>query len=87
MFYQSLYKLDNPSLQDISSFLSSVRCPTLSQEEQQEIGADITLEEVKKAIHDLQGGKSPGEDSLPPNFTKPFLISLPQGYLEFLRMQ
>lgn len=59
-FYQSLYKSDNPNTKDISSFLSNVNCPTLSREEQGQIGADITLEEVKKAMQDLQGGKSPG---------------------------
>uniref|UniRef100_A0A3Q3WJC5 Reverse transcriptase domain-containing protein n=1 Tax=Mola mola TaxID=94237 RepID=A0A3Q3WJC5_MOLML len=61
----------NPSIQDISSFLSSVKCPTLSREEQGEIGADITLE-VKKAIQDVQGGKSPGGGCLPAEFYKTF---------------
>ncbi len=71
-FYQSLYKSDNPNTKDISSFSSTVNCPTLSQEEQCQIGVHITLEEVKKAIQDLQGGKSPGEDGLPAEFYKVF---------------
>ena len=76
-FYQSLYKSDNPNTQDIGSFLSTVNCPTLSQEEEDRIGADITLEEVKRAIQDLQGGKSP--------VSKFFQIFLPQNSIEFTR--
>ena len=68
-FYQSLYKSDNPNTQDISY-------TTLSQEEQDQIGADITLEEVKKVIQDLQGGKSPGDDGLPAEFSKVFSDTL-----------
>ena len=33
---------------------------------------DITLEEVKKAIKDLQNGKSPGGDGIPADFYKVF---------------
>lgn len=71
-FYQNLYKSDKPAPQDINTFLSTVKCPTLSQDEQEQIGADVTLEEIKGAIQQLQSGKSPGEDGLPAEFYKAF---------------
>lgn len=51
--------------------LAIVRCPTLSVEKQSETGADIAMNKVKKAVGDLQNGKSPGEDDLLVEFDNP----------------
>lgn len=46
-----------------------MRCPALSVEEQDGLGADILLAEVKKAIQNLQNGKSLGEDGFSAEFS------------------
>lgn len=61
-------KTQKPKKRAVSFFLFCVSLPTLSDKVQSVTGTDITLEEVKSAIRDLQSGKSPEEDDLPVEF-------------------
>uniref|UniRef100_A0A3P8RWR8 Reverse transcriptase domain-containing protein n=1 Tax=Amphiprion percula TaxID=161767 RepID=A0A3P8RWR8_AMPPE len=73
LFYKKLYTSQcNTDQDDIDHFLSRVHLPSLSIEEQRDIGGDITLEEVKQAIKKLSAGKSPGDDGFPTDFYKAF---------------
>uniref|UniRef100_A0A3P8RLF1 Reverse transcriptase domain-containing protein n=1 Tax=Amphiprion percula TaxID=161767 RepID=A0A3P8RLF1_AMPPE len=73
LFYKKLYTSQcNIDQDDIDHFLSRVHLPSLSIEEQRDIGGDITLEEVKQAIKKLSAGKSPGDDGFPTDFYKAF---------------
>lgn len=62
-FYQTLYSqqhIDNSS--HIDTFLAALDLPTISAEENQQLAAAITTDEINAAISRLKANKSPGPD-------------------------
>ncbi|XP_075700942.1 uncharacterized protein LOC142665212 [Rhinoderma darwinii] len=65
-YYRDLYSSwANYTSPDLHSFLNNIVFPTLSDSDRTLMDADITLEEVSRAIHDLAKGKSPGPNGNP----------------------
>lgn len=66
-FYSDLYKsevaLDHTKLE---AFLSQVNLPCLTEDVAQQLAAPITLNELKEAVAEMQRGKAPGWDGIPP---------------------
>ena len=51
--------------------IDSVDIPKLSDEDQELLEKDLTLEELKEAVSSFSDNKTPGEDGFTKNFTKP----------------
>lgn len=49
----------------MQKYLDDCNLPVLSQEDQDFLGAEITLDEINETIQKLKGGKTPGPDGLP----------------------
>lgn len=65
-YYKKLYT--QPQLEDeqqIGQFLESLNLPSLSDDQNKELMAEITQEELNHAISKLKANKSPGPDGFP----------------------
>lgn len=63
IFYKSLYsKVPGGSANDIDRLLNSLDLPSMTEEQNERMTADISQEELKKAIGRLKSNKSPGSD-------------------------
>lgn len=72
-YYADLYssKVDY-SEEELGSFLDQITFPTLSAMARDSLDGFITVEKVQQALGDLQAGKTPGTDGLPPEFYKQY---------------
>ncbi|CAI5697422.1 unnamed protein product [Oreochromis niloticus] len=76
-FYQELYTSNGlVEEQRLSDFFSSIKIPSLSEDQRTVLEGKITLIEVKQAIGSLSLGKSPGNDGFPSDFYKVFVGEL-----------
>lgn len=72
-FYESLYSSKtNQDLVPIETFLDKCNLLTLTQNDRDFLGADITLEEINNTIKSLKTGKTPGPDGIPGEIYKNF---------------
>lgn len=60
----------------MTDFFSSIKIPTLTEEQKNLLEGEITLAEVKQAITSLRLGKAPGNDGFPSDFYKKFVEDL-----------
>ena len=76
LFYKELYssKVEQhiARKEEITDYLADMTHLTLNEEEQQELGEDITEEEIWEAINQSQDNKSPGNDGFTIEFYKFF---------------
>lgn len=73
IFYRTLYsEVPGGTVTQIDSFLNSLDLPTLDEEQNQTMTADITEEELKAAISRLKLSKSPGSDGYTSEWYKEF---------------
>lgn len=71
-FYAKLYTQESTNLaptQDILDNIDHLVHPRLSDQARALLDAEPTVEELKKALKQLNSNKSPGTDGLPRNFT------------------
>lgn len=83
-FYRDLFRSecsDNPDV--YSSFLAGL--PQVSSEDNDELTAELTLEELYAAMMSLQSGKAPGMDGLPVDFYKSFWSIIGPDLLEVMK--
>ena len=88
-FYQSLNtsKFGDKSTQvsnydnKFEDFIEGLDIPQLSEEEQEPLETELTLEELKTALASFANNKSPGEDGFTKEFYDFFLISSGKIYL------
>lgn len=63
MFYKNLYsKVPGGDVTQIDSYLNSLKLPTLYEDQNRRMTADITNDELRTAISRLKLSKSPGSD-------------------------
>ncbi len=73
-FYENLYKSQSSAAEeDVLQFLRSLPLPKIDCNAQNELNAEITLQEVAMAIKEFPSGKSPGPDGLGIDFYKAFI--------------
>lgn len=73
LFYKTLYsKVPGGSITQIDTYLNSLDLPTLNEEQNRMLTADITEEELKNAISRLKTNKSPGSDGYTAEWYKEF---------------
>ena len=73
-FYENLYKSQSSATEDdIIQFLRSLPLPKIDCDAQNELNAEITLQEVVTAINEFPSGKLPGPDGLGIDFYKAFI--------------
>lgn len=73
LFYKTLYsKVSGGSVTQIDTYLNSLELPTLNEEENRMMTADITEEELNIAISRLKSSKSPGSDGYTAEWYKEF---------------
>lgn len=68
-FYAELYKSEvvyNKSA--CNAFLNKLELPCLSEEEAKKLADLISLEELEQSVREMQTGKSPAIDRIPPEF-------------------
>ena len=82
-FYCRLYTSEQPcnTFELMEDFFSQLSLPTISTEQQTNLNAPISREEVLNAIKTLQNGKSPGPDGFGSEFYKEFCDLLVAHYL------
>lgn len=73
-YYCKLYTSEQPcdALNQMENFFSHLNLPTLSTEQQANLNAPISREEVLSAIKTLKNGKAPGPDGFGSEFYKEF---------------
>lgn len=73
VFYKTLYsEVPGSSATQMDNFLKSLDLPTLDENQNETLTADITEEELKSAINRLKLGKSPGSDGYTSEWYKEF---------------
>ena len=80
-FYRNLFRSEwthNPDVH--SSFLSGL--PQVSEADNSELAAEVTLQELHTATMSLQSGRAPGMDGLPADFYKSFWSIIGPDLLE-----
>ena len=73
-FYNALYQKDDAQLP--SDFFDDVNLPQVSEEDNQMLVADITLDELKTALSKMPADKVPGPEGIPPEFYRFFFDEL-----------
>ena len=83
-FYEKLYtsEIEDEDAQD--EFLSQVTVK-LTQNEKDKLDEDLSLDELKRSMMDLQKNKSPGSDGLTKEFYDFFWESLCQLYFDCIK--
>ena len=83
-FYKSLYssKTKVKNKQNLITYLSNTKLPTLTCEEKTMCESNLSLEEIEKALMSLPNNKSPGADGLTTNFFKFFWVDIGSILLE-----
>jgi len=72
-YYKNLYKEPNTtSSQEIHLFLESLDLPSIGEVQNKALMAEITKEEISKAISGLKVNKAPGTDGFPTEWYKAF---------------
>ena len=74
-FYEDLYTAFPVDQTEIEFFLDSMD-GSLSLEEQLLLEEPVTLSEIKKALFDMEAGKTPGLDGLPAEFYRTFFSEI-----------
>jgi len=70
-YYKKLFtKISQNNEEEIQSFLDSLDLPTMTEEQNQKLGAVITDSEIQSAIKRLKNNKSPGSDGFPSEWYK-----------------
>ena len=69
-YYSCLFSREEVDDSAINDFLTDI--PTISTEDSQTLGKDITQEEISISLKLFQNGKSPGSDGLPKEFYATF---------------
>lgn len=65
-YYETVYSpVCNRTEKDCEEFLHDFALPTLTQEQTDQLEADLSEEELRKALNSLQSGKAPGPNGLP----------------------
>ncbi len=66
-YYRVLYRESNTnSPKEINTFLDSLDLPSIGEIQNEALTAEITKEEIGKAISRLKANKAPGMDGIPP---------------------
>uniref|UniRef100_A0A8C7WVF4 Reverse transcriptase domain-containing protein n=2 Tax=Oryzias sinensis TaxID=183150 RepID=A0A8C7WVF4_9TELE len=72
-FYKNLYsKVTGWTEDEIDHFLNSINLPTLNEEQNERMTAEVTEMELRKAISHLKTNKSPGSDGFTAEWYKEF---------------
>lgn len=72
-YYRELYREPNTaSPQEINTFLDSLDLPCIGEIQNEALTAEITKEEIGKAISRLKANKAPGMDGFPAEWYKAF---------------
>ncbi len=77
LYYKDLYT--QPAMAEttiIETFLSSLDLPSIGEQQNKEIMAEITAEELHKAISRLKANKAPGSDGYPSEWYKTFKLQI-----------
>uniref|UniRef100_R4GAZ5 Reverse transcriptase domain-containing protein n=1 Tax=Anolis carolinensis TaxID=28377 RepID=R4GAZ5_ANOCA len=69
-FYSNLYKKDNIDLDLIGEYLSKLKLQKITEEQRLTLNKEITENEIKMAIKNLDANKSPGPDGFTAGFYK-----------------
>ena len=83
-FYTNLYTPSKVNTKTQERILGNIKCK-VTQEQRQTLDAPITLEEIKKAVFQMQTGKSPGLDGIPIEFYQEFWEIIKNLYFDFIR--
>lgn len=76
-YYKELYEqTDSAEIQSMQNFLDSLDLPWIGESQNEAITAEITPEELKKAIGRLKTHKAPGSDGFPAEWYKLFVEEL-----------
>lgn len=68
-YYKKLYKSElQADIEEISSFLTSLTLPSLSEEQRELLDMPVTVEELKETIKNLRSGRAPGLDGFTAEF-------------------
>ena len=78
-FYKKLYTSGGKVC---TEFMKDLDIPKLSEELKAKLDAPITMDDISKALFDLNNNRSPGEDGLPCEFYKTFRKKLSHLYYE-----
>ena len=72
-FYKELYseQVDNRQ-EELLNYLKDENIPKIENNIKEELDEPITVHELSKALKELKHNKTPGNDSLPPEFYKMF---------------
>ena len=72
-FYSSLFSRKiNKSKVDCLSFLNSLNIPKISEKHKDDCEKELSVDDLKKSLFSMSGGKSPGNDGLTVEFYKYF---------------
>lgn len=70
-YYEKLYESQDRSDQNSrNAFLDKINIPTIADEVKQQLDAEITEEEISRAINNMRSGKKAGPDGFPIDFYK-----------------
>ena len=77
-FYQHLYKAPNPNTFDSQTYLSEIEeaIPKVNTEQYEQLEAEISENELSRAVFELKNQKAPGVDGIPIDFYKIFWAKL-----------
>lgn len=82
-YYEKLYESQDRSDQNSrNAFLDKINIPTIADEVKQQLDAEITEEEISRAINNMRSGKKAGPDGFPIDFYKKFKSKLMKPLLE-----
>ena len=84
-YYEKLYEeRETLSEAEIHSFLAEIPVQALSQEDSDALDKLITLEELEKAIGEMNPGKSPGPNGFPCEFFKAHIKYIGAPFLQMI---
>ena len=77
-YYVQLFTSREINVQKLGKYLEEIDLPKLSQEECDDLNAEITKQEIKNALWDMKSDKVPGTQGIPPEFYRYFWPNLHQ---------
>lgn len=83
-FYEKLYKSTSIEDNNISNYLNDIHCPTLDENEKQNLDTLPSIDECKEAVFNMKNNKSPGLDGIPCEFYKCFWCHIGSLFYEVL---